>query len=132
MKTGAMFGGLRNYEDFHYYKSNAFITFDTAYEEGRYVIFSVRTVSTRPADRHYLDFARLCSNQIDWRQEEIDALEQYSLYHTSLSVQPDDQLLLLVTCVDADTDRRVVAARRIRRDETEGMLQRSINNAAKK
>lgn len=132
MKTGAMFGGLRNYEDFHYYKSNAFITFDTAYEEGRYVIFSVCTVSTRPADRHYLDFARLCSNQIDWRQEEIDALEQYSLYHTSLSVQPDDQLLLLVTCVDADTDRRVVAARRIRRDETEGMLQRSINNAAKK
>lgn len=132
MKTGAMFGSLRNYENFHYYKSNAFITFDTAYEDGRYVIFSVCTVSTETSDKHYLDFAKLCSNQIKWRQEEIEALEQYSIYHTSLSVEADDQLLLLITCVDEDTERRVIAARRIRQDETEGMLQRSINNAAKK
>lgn len=132
MKTGAMFGSLRNYENFHYYQSNPFITFDTAYEEGRYVIFSVCTVSTETSGKHYLDFAKLCSNQIKWRQEEIEALEQYSIYHTSLSVEADDQLLLLITCVDEDTERRVIAARRIRQDETEGMLQRSINNAAKK
>lgn len=132
MKTGAMFGSLRNYENFHYYQSNPFITFDTAYEEGRYVIFSVCTVSTETSGKHYLDFAKLCSSQIKWRQEEIEALEQYSIYHTSLSVEADDQLLLLITCVDEDTERRVIAARRIRQDETEGMLQRSINNAAKK
>lgn len=34
MKSGAMFGNLRNYENLTYYKNNPFIKFDTAYEDG--------------------------------------------------------------------------------------------------
>jgi sortase (surface protein transpeptidase) len=37
-------------------------------------------------------------------------------------VRPDDQLLLLVTCVENDTERRVVAARRVREGEDEAQL----------
>ena len=39
-----------------------------------------------------------------------------------LDVQADDQILVLVTCVDEDTDRLVVAARRLRDSETEEHL----------
>ncbi|MCR5565615.1 MAG: hypothetical protein K6F61_02090 [Clostridiales bacterium] len=39
-----------------------------------------------------------------------------------VDVRIDDQILLLVTCVDKDTDRRIVAARRIRDGEEEGQF----------
>ena len=38
---------------------------------------------------------------------------------SALDVQADDQILLLVTCLDGDTERLVVAARRLREGETE-------------
>ena len=55
----------------------------------------------------------------------------YLVYRESILVIPldepadvriDDQILLLVTCVDKDTDRRIVAARRIRDGEEEGQF----------
>jgi hypothetical protein len=36
-----------------------------------------------------------------------------------LDVQPEDQLLLLVTCVDGEDERLLVAARRLRPNEKE-------------
>ena len=45
MKTGAMFGNLRNYENASFYHKNPFISFDSMYEKGRYVIFAVTNIS---------------------------------------------------------------------------------------
>ena len=129
MKTGAMFGCLRNYENLYFYQQNPFITFDTAYEDGKYVIFAVATISLEQYDRQFIHFARLNSRQSAWRQEELDRLQKLSLISTRLDVRPDDQLLLLVTCVDDDTERRVVAARRIRDGESESELQALVNKA---
>ena len=39
-----------------------------------------------------------------------------------LDVREDEQILLLVTCIDTDTDRLVVAARRMREGESEDKL----------
>ena len=39
-----------------------------------------------------------------------------------LDVQADDQILLLVTCLDGDDERFVVAARRLRENETADSL----------
>ena len=129
MKTGAMFGSLRNYENLHYYRSNPFITFDTIYEDGRYVIFAVGTISTRTTYAAYVDFNKLNSAQLSLRQEALDALLRCSVYRTGLSVTPEDQLLLLITCAADDEDRRVIAARRIRPDETEQELQEIVQRA---
>ncbi len=129
MKTGAMFGSLRNYENLAFYRKNPFITFDTAYEDGRYVIFAVATISTRSWDGTYIDFNRLNSTQIALRQQELDTLVKLSVYRTALSVAPEDQLLLLITCAAEDKDRRIVAARRIRPDETEQALQDIVQKA---
>lgn len=122
MKTGAMFGNLRNYENPAYYKNNPFITFDTAYEDGRYVIFAVCTISTYPSSLRYVDFAKMCSSVISWREEALQSLLKWSVYASDIKVSADDQLLFLITCVDDESERRVVAARRICEDETEEEL----------
>lgn len=131
MKTGAMFGNLRNYENLHFYQKNPFVTFDTMYEDGRYVIFSIAELSLNARDRNYFSFGKLDSDNIAWREEAISDLISHSVFYTDIDVQPEDQLLLLVTCVDDEEERRVVAARRIREGETEASLQRSVNRARK-
>ena len=126
MRSGLMFGCLRNYEDITFYRNNPFISFDTLYEDGRYVIFAVATISTDAANWRYIDFAKLLSSSISHRRAALNALIRQSRYTSTLDVAPDDQLLLLITCVDDETDRRVIAARRIREDETEEALQKLV------
>ena len=132
MKSGLMFGKLRNYEDPGYYRDNAFITFDTIYEDGRYVIFAVGTVSTDPRNWRYLNWSHLNSTVVANRESAIASLLRFSVYGKYIDVQADDQLLLLITCVDEETDRRVVAARRIRDNETEAELQKLVQKTRKK
>lgn len=132
MKTGAMFGNLRNYENLAYYKLHPFVTFDTAYEDGRYVIFMVGTISTRSSSWQFVDLSRLCSSMISYREEALKTLLRRSVYTSGIDVAADDQLLLMVTCVDDDTERRVIAARRIRTDETEEDLNEVVQRTRKK
>lgn len=132
MKTGARFGSLRNFENQHFYHKYPFISFDTLYEEGKYVIFSVGLVSTDENDSHYLDFFALNSRRIDERQQAIDTLQSVSLYSNEIDIRPDDQILLLVTCVEKDTDRRIVAARRIRDGEEQKTLKKLAENSRRK
>lgn len=122
MKNGLMFGCLRNYEDIGFYRKNPIITFDTAYENGRYVIFAVGTISLDRTDWAFVDFGKLMSSSVDWREDVLYQLKLNSRYTSVIDVRPDDQILMLVTCVDDDTERRVVAARRIREGEDEQKL----------
>lgn len=124
MKSGAMFGCLRNYENIRFYRNNPFITFDTAYEDGRYVIFAIGTLSQNRLSSNYLDIGMLNSLNVEWRENAIAQLKKISEISTGISVEADDQLLLMITCVEADTERRIVAARRIRDGESEDSLQR--------
>ena len=55
-----------------------------------------------------------------------------SVFSNTVDVRPEDQLLLLVTCVDADEERRVVAARRVRDGETEAELKKLVERSWKK
>ena len=132
MKSGAMFGSLRNYENSTFYHNDPFITFDTMYETGRYVIFAVGSVSTEEWGRNYVDFYALRSATIPERQAAIDALIAASVHTCTIDVKPDDQLLVLVTCVEKDEDRRVVVARRIREDEDEAELKKLVQKSRKR
>lgn len=131
MKTGAMFGSLRNFENLTYYKNNPFLSFDSAYEDGRYVIFAIATVSTQAKDRNFFDFYKIKSSTIAWREEMIKRLKSLSIFTTNIDVQPSDQLLLLVTCVDDEEDRRVVAARRLRNGESELSVKEIVGKSHK-
>ena len=132
MKSGLMFGGLRNYENLTYYRNNPFITFDTIYEDGRYVIFAACTISTNVKNWRYVNWSYMNSTSVALRQQAIDSLFRFSVYGKYIDVQPSDQILLLVTCVDAEEDRRVIAARRIRDDETEEDLLKTVQKTRKK
>ena len=132
MKSGAMFGNLRNFENSGFYHSNPFISFDTMYETGRYVVFAVGNISTEAGVNNGVDFLALMSANIRQRQTAIDALLKTSLYSNSIDVKADDQLLLLVTCVEKDDERRVVAARRIRDGEDEDTLKKLAQYSRKK
>lgn len=125
MKSGAMFGSLRNYENVSFYHKNPFVAFDSIYEDGRYVIFSVAEVSIDVRDPHYSGFYRLDSCTNMEREAIIKRLCELSKHTCVIDVNADDQLLLLVTCVGDDDERRIVAARRLRDDESEaGVYQR--------
>ncbi len=132
MKSGAMFGSLRNYEAVSFYQKNPYITFNTMFEDGRYVVFAAGLVSLERNAWHYMDFFALNSNSLRERQAVLDTLKKVSLFNSPVAVQPDDQLLLLVTCVDKDTERRVVAARRIRPGENEELLKAEIAQSRKR
>lgn len=129
MKTGAMFGVLRNYENLIFYHNNPFITFDSMYEDGQYVIFSVAEVSLNVQSSNYSGFYRLqgCTNME--RDAIIAELCRLSKHTCTVDVNSDDQILLLVTCVGDESDRRIVAARRVRDGESESELRWQIQNS---
>ena len=129
MKSGARFGSLRNFENPGFYRKYPFITFNTLYEEGRYVIFSVGIVSMEESDSHYLDLFALNSRRVDERQRAIEVLQAVSIHSQAVDVALDDQILLLVTCVEKDSDRRILAARRIRDGEDQQELKKAIQQS---
>ena len=132
MKTGEKFGCLRNYENSTFYHANPMISFETMYESGHYVIFSVGNISTKENDRHYMNPYALIYPEIPARQEAIDILKQVSVHTCTIDVQPEDQFLLLITCVANEDERRVVAARRVRAGESEEELKTQILRSGKK
>lgn len=126
MKSGAMFGFMHHYEHVSYYQKHPFVQFDTAYEDGKYVIFAFGKISTKSYDADYLDLGKMNASTVSWRQEAIEKLMRQSIYTRTVDVQADDQILLLMTCAEDDTERSVIAARRIRDGESEKELMQRV------
>ncbi len=122
MKSGNMFGRLKKYKESAYYFKHRIITFDSEYEDGKYAVFAVADINTEPGTLTYYNLWSLESNRIDEREEALNKLLSRSVHANMLDVQPDEQLLVLVTCDQKETDRLVVAARRLRDGESENHL----------
>lgn len=129
MRSGAKFGSLRNYENLAYYRANPFITFDSIYEEGRYVVFAAALVSVEDEELFFLDVAGLISRNTAERYSVLTMLREASVIDTGVTVRPDDQVLLLVTCVGEASERRVIAARRLREGETAEDIAAMVQNS---
>ena len=126
MKTGAMFGFLRNYENQNYYHNNAFITYDTIYEDGVFVIFAVCDAPVSIVSRAILQ----SNNGTDITQL-LKSICACSLYHNNINVDDNDQLLILSTCMGDSEKRRIIVARRIRDGEDTEILQKTVNTNTK-
>ena len=122
MKSGHMFGRLKKYLDRAYYTQHRFVDFDSLYEEGKYVVFAAAEFSTVPGTATYFDLWAMNSESRKIRETAIRRLISMTPYDSVLDVREDEQILLLVTCIDTDTDRLVVAARRMREGESEDKL----------
>ena len=79
-------------------------------------------ISTTPGVARWFDLWSLTTDIYENREEAIRTLERRSVISSALDVQADDQILLLVTCLDGDTERLVVAARRLREGEQANQL----------
>lgn len=122
MKTGAMFGNLRKYKDPTYCFHHRLFQFDTMFEEGQYVIFSVATIDVVPGKSRYFNLSELQSTDIKTRQKALKTLKAHGTSNLAPDVNAEDQVLLLITCVGDDDERLVVAARRIRDGENPDSL----------
>lgn len=134
MKEGAMFGSLKKYKvkDASYYRAHPFIDFNTIYENGRYVIFSVAEVDIRSNKPDYLPFwqnSRFASAQAF--MDYVERAKLLSHYRCNVDVQPGDRLLTLSTCTGTDDNKRlIIMARKLRDNESEFELNMSILSTA--
>lgn len=117
MKTGAMFGNLKKYEDAAYCQKHRVFQFDTLYEEGLYAVFAVSTIRLTPGTARYFGLEELQSMNRKTRKAAIRKFEILSAHPVIVDVNEEDQILLLVTCVGDDDERLVLAARRLRDNE---------------
>ena len=122
MKNGNMFGRLKKYKENTYFYQHRIITFDTMYEEGQYAVFAVMEMNTVPGTGLWYDLWSLNTDSSTDREKAIRTMESRSAIRSMLDVQADDQLLLLITCLDGETERLVVAARRLRNGEATDRL----------
>lgn len=122
MKNGNMFGRLKKYLEQEYLFRHRIVTFDSMYEDGKYAVFAAAEISTVPGDSLYYDLWSLRTDDREARETAIRKLIRLASCDSMLDVRADEQILLLVTCIDQDTNRLVVAARRLREDEAENRL----------
>ena len=122
MKNGNMFGRLKKYLNQEYLFRHRMVTFDSLYENGQYAVFAAAEISTVPGNTRYYDLWSLYTDNREAREQAISRLTGLAACDSMLDVRADEQLLLLVTCIGEDTDRLVVAARRLRDGEAENHL----------
>ena len=122
MKSGNMFGRLKKYLKREYLFRHRIVTFDSMYEDGQYAVFAAAEISVVPGTALYYDLWSLNTKDRDEREQAIRRLTRLSSCDSLLDVRADEQILVLVTCIDQDTNRLVVAARRLREGETENRL----------
>lgn len=123
MKTGAMFGNLKKFEQSGYAYKHRIITCDTLYEEGTFVVFAVGQISIVRGTARFADLYALTSLDEGVRQEALNSLIACDMTGSVTDVSAKDQLLLLITCTSDDDQRLVVAARRLREGEAEDNIQ---------
>ena len=122
MKSGNMFGKLKKFLDRNYLFRHRIVHFDSLYEEGTYAVFAAAEISTVPGTARYYDLWSLDTRDREAREKAIEGLVRLAAFDALLDVRAEEQILVLVTCIDQDTDRLVVAARRLREGETEEHL----------
>ena len=126
MKSGAVFGGLGNYESLSFLRAHPLIRFTSLYEEGTYAVASVAPLSLEQGAWNWVDLSRLNSATVSWREKEIQKALSLSIYTRTVDVEASDQVLLLITCSGDRGSRRMVMARRLRDGETEEQAAESV------
>jgi sortase B len=109
MKSGAMFGGLKEYTDADYMKKHQVMRFDTMEEERFYRVFCVFTeaVNTgKPDEFRYYDVSGFEDEEAF--DDFVDSAKSRELYDTGETAEYGDEILALSTCEYTHTDGRLV------------------------
>ena len=113
MRSGAIFGNLWQYEDELYFNANRMIAFDCDYGLWQFEAFAAGKFGTGAGMPGYLNILDLYDKDPIVRETVIGTLTDNSEVKT-YAAEADNTLLVLITCVDEEDERRFVAAKRIR------------------
>lgn len=115
MKSGKMFGSLKEYKSEKYYQKHKYIQFDTIYEKGIYEVMYVFHSKIYYEDEivfKYYQFIDALSEQEFYSN--MEEMKKMSIYDTGVQAEYGDQLLTLSTCDYGEDDARfVIVAKRI-------------------
>lgn len=113
MKSGFLFGSLKNYKDPDYCAAHPYLIYDSLYGRRTYEVFAVFLSSVDLADTadfHYYDYIDIGSEE-DFTTY-VNTARQQSLYPLEVPVQYGDYLLTLSTCdYSKENGRLVIVAR---------------------
>ncbi|MDR3207873.1 MAG: sortase [Oscillospiraceae bacterium] len=130
MKSGAMFGRLKEYQQLSFYRKNPVFVFDTLYERGYWVVFSVFITNAEAAQDNGQFFEWRTADFLSREDKEVflDDCAARSLFVTGVDVQAGDPLLSLTTCTYEFTEARLVLmARKVRPGETIDVSGAAVN-----
>ncbi len=112
MRSGQMFGRLWQYENETFWKENATIYLDLESRMEEYSVFAAGRFGIEESMPNYLNILDLCSKNMSHRLEAMRRLIDNSAIDGGMA-REDEQVLVLITCVDEENERRYVAARLI-------------------
>ena len=99
MKSGKMFGTLKNYKDESFYKDHPVIQFDTIYEKGTYEIMYVFSeVVHEETEITFKYYQFINANSSDEYNSYMKDMSEMSLYDTRVTSVYGDALITLSTC----------------------------------
>ena len=111
MRSGAMFGSLKDYTKEAFYKSHPDIIFSTLYEKNDYRIFAVfrsTVYDEDTTDFQYYDYISIENSEEFY--DYVSGAKSQSLYDTGISPEYGDGLLTLSTCDYTKENGRLVIA----------------------
>ena len=116
MRSGTMFGGLKRYLDYDYYKAHKKIIFKTLYEEQEYEVVGVGLSAVGYDDddnyKYYNFINAVTGSEL---QEFLDNIQTLSVYDETINIEGTDKVLTLSTCNSYTEDGRMfVVAKRVR------------------
>ena len=112
MKNGTMFGKLARLLDGQMLKTQPVFTFDTLYQDARYVPYALTVFSVDPWHPLYFDAIKANFDGEEAMGSYVNWLRAHSALHFPTQVYAGDRLLTLVTCHGADDDERLALALR--------------------
>lgn len=117
MKSGMMFGGLKQYLDKNYWKEHQMISFNTLYERNQYQIVAVclsKVAYQGEEGMRYYDFLN-AENEAEF-QAYLDNVNEWSVYDEPVELTYGDELLTLSTCNNYTEDGRLfLIAKKVRK-----------------
>lgn len=119
MNDGSMFRSLVSFDDPAVVAASPVIEYDTTEEASQWRIVSVFKTNTDPSQGEIFSYVRSGFASAEEKREYLYQVMQRSAVDTGVTVNENDDLLLLSTCsYEFDGFRTVVVARRVRDGET--------------
>jgi len=126
-KNGRMFSDLHKYKKLAFLQDSPVFTFDTLYQEARYVIFSVFYMAGNQDDAYFYYYPRSDFPSDAQFEHHIDQLQSRSIFDIPVEVLTTDQIVILTCCSYETEDLRIgIAARRLREGEDTAELDTSV------